>query len=402
MNKDKNILIQLNPKEGLLKRKIRRHLASLGFTKANGGALLAPGFTKEVIRAVHAPQRKLILENSSTFLSKSLPVLQKYFASGADVDASKIAPRLERVISGTWQSDLFRLASLSWSVPVSSGFGRRLRFLIWDEQNGKLIGLLAIGDPVFNLAVRDKFIGWSGADRAERLVNVLDSYVLGAIPPYNMLLGGKLVACMVRSREIYDEFAATYGQSVGIISQQSKCPQLLAVTTSSSMGRSSLYNRLKVNGTVYFKSLGFTGGWGHFHVPDNLFVEMRDYLRQKGHEYADLHAFGQGPNWRIRTIRAALAELGFKGDLLKHGIQREVFVSLLADNSLELLRGETGLTKLDSLQSAKAIGEMAVNRWMIQRACSHNEYKQWSPLFMEGLIKTGLTHKTVEPVSIAV
>lgn len=59
MNKDKNILIQLNPKEGLLKRKIRRHLASLGFTKGNGGALLAPGFTKDVIRAVHAPQRKL-------------------------------------------------------------------------------------------------------------------------------------------------------------------------------------------------------------------------------------------------------------------------------------------------------------------------------------------------------
>jgi len=34
---------------------------------------------------------------------------------------------------------------------------------------------------------------------AKRLVNVMDAYVLGAVPPYNMLLGGKLVASLVRS-----------------------------------------------------------------------------------------------------------------------------------------------------------------------------------------------------------
>jgi hypothetical protein len=38
-------------------------------------------------------------------------------------------------------------------VPVSNGFGRRLRYLVWDEHNDKLIGLIAIGDPVFNLSV---------------------------------------------------------------------------------------------------------------------------------------------------------------------------------------------------------------------------------------------------------
>ena len=77
------------------------------------------------------------------------------------------------------------LASLTWSVPVSNGFGRRLRYLVWDESNGKLMGLIAIGDPVFNLAARDKLIGWTSKDRNSRLVNIMDAYVLGAIPPYN-------------------------------------------------------------------------------------------------------------------------------------------------------------------------------------------------------------------------
>jgi Domain of unknown function (DUF4338) len=43
--------------------------------------------------------------------------------------------------------------------------GGRLRYLLWDEHNEKLIGLIAIGDPVFNLSVRDNLIGWNVRDR---------------------------------------------------------------------------------------------------------------------------------------------------------------------------------------------------------------------------------------------
>jgi hypothetical protein len=119
-------------------------------------------------------------------------------------------PRLELVEADTWQSDLFRLAGLSWSVPVSAGFGRRLRYLVWDDSNEKLIGIIALGDPVFNLKVRDELIDWTSKDRAKRLVNIMDAYVLGAVPPYNFLLGGKLVASLIRTKEVRDDFAKKY------------------------------------------------------------------------------------------------------------------------------------------------------------------------------------------------
>jgi hypothetical protein len=96
---------------------------------------------------------------------------------------------------------------LTWSVPVSNGFGRRLRYLVWDKQNEKLLGIIAIGDPIFNLSVRDNHIDWNVEDGGKRLVNMMDAYVFGALPPYNMLLGGKLVACLLRTRDIYDDFA---------------------------------------------------------------------------------------------------------------------------------------------------------------------------------------------------
>jgi hypothetical protein len=254
-----------------------------------------------------------------------------------------------------------------------------LRYLVWDNHNGKLIGLIAIGDPVFNLSVRDKLIGWTVHDRAARLVNVMDAYVLGAVPPYNALLGGKLVACLLRSRDIYDDFTRKYGGSTGIISGAEKRARLLAVTTSSSMGRSSVYNRLKLQGCEYLTSIGYTGGWGHFHIPDSLFAELREYLRDIGHGYADKHRYGEGPNWRLRTTRAALGALGFKEDMLRHGIQREVFLSFLASNARAILQTGRGRPNISSLLKIEDIGQMAVQRWIAPRSSRRPEYRAWTP-----------------------
>jgi hypothetical protein len=248
------------------------------------------------------------------------------------------------------------------------------------------MGIIAIGDPVFNLSVRDTLIDWDARARGERLVNIMDAYVLGALPPYNALLGGKLVACLIRSRDIYDDFAKAYGKTTGIISQQEKKARLLAVTTSSSMGRSSVYNRLKLGGIEYFKSIGYTGGWGHFHIPDSLFLDLREYLREIGHPYADLHRFGQGPNWRMRTTRVALQALGFKNDMLRHGIQREVFICEFANNALKLLHRGRGRPDLSSLLSAEEVANLAVERWMLPRSQRRPEFKVWKREQIEELL----------------
>ncbi|WP_323885078.1 Druantia anti-phage system protein DruA [Aeromonas hydrophila] len=370
-------IICINPREANLKRKLREHLQSLGFTKSSEGVLQAPGNTKDAIRSLHRSQRDERLLASQNLVSLKSAKLMKFFASGKDIEVDKISPVLERISANTWQSDLFRLATLSWSVPVSSGFGRRLRYLVWDENNGKLMGLIAIGDPVFNLGVRDKFIGWDTNDRGARLVNLMDAYVLGAIPPYNFLLGGKLIACLLRSRELYQDFASAYGNATGVISGIEKNASLLAITTTSSMGRSSVYNRLKLNGIQYLQSIGYTGGWGHFHIPDWLFSELRDYLRDIDHSYADQYEFGQGPNWRLRTTRAALSALGFKDDMMRHGIQREVFISQLAENSRKILQSGKGRPDISSLLSTRDISEQAVNRWMIPRSRNKSEFRYW-------------------------
>ena len=288
-----------------------------------------------------------------------------------------IRPRVELVTSGTREADLFRLATLTRSVPVSEGYGRRMRFLVWDDSIGRLMGVIALGDPVFNRNVRDSAIGWGVEDRKDRLVNVMDAYVLGALPPYNSLLCGKLVACLVRTKEVRDCFAARYRRAVGVISGKRKDPSLVMVTTSSSLGRSSVYNRLRLDGVTYFESVGFTSGYGHFHVDQSLFEEMRAYLKRRRHPYCGNNRFGNGPNWKLRAIRASLGLLGMDHDLLHHGINREVFICRLAKNADRILRGENKRPNFNGLLSVDEVSCLALERWVCPRALRQPEFSRW-------------------------
>lgn len=381
--------------EAKLKRAIRQHFTRLGFKKGKDGTLQLPGQGKDIVRKLHSGQRDEKLRANEIFLERNTDKLLSNFANGDEIDPTQIRLVLKRVRSDTPEADLFRLATLTWSVPVSSGFGRRLRYLVWDEGHDKLAGVIALGDPVFNLSVRDRLISWSTEDRSKRLVNLLDAYVLGAVPPYTFLLGGKAVAALVRTQEVVDDFQRAYGETVGIISGTAKHANLLMVTTTSSMGRSSVYNRLRLDGTPYFTPIGYTIGWGHFHITDDLFEKMRTYLRLLNHGYADHHEYGEGPNWRLRTIKAALARLGINESVLKHGIKRQVFVCGMAANTFDILRGKAAQPNYGDLKSVAEVSQMAVKRWMIPRAERETVFRRWKrdsiPLMIRGTMVGSLS-----------
>lgn len=364
--------------QATLKRHIREHFRRLGFTRASDGSLVPPSFDKAGYREMHRHQRNEKLEKNSKFLADKGADLIQFFASGAEVVPAEISPRLALVEANSLESDLFRFASLLWQVPVSEGYGRRMRFLVWDDAIGKVIGIFALGDAVFNLGVRDDLIGWTAEDRKARLVNLMDAYVLGAVPPYNMLLCGKLLASLLRTKEVEIAFRKKYKDSVGIISGERRRPKLVAITTTSALGRSSVYNRVKLRGIQILSPIGYTKGWGHFHVPTALFDEMRAYLERKEDSYAATFEFGQGPNWRLRTIRRVFSDLGLGANMAQHGLAREVFICTLADNALEILRGDAKRPIYRDLETVADVAGHALARWVIPRAGRDLRYLDWT------------------------
>lgn len=348
-------------------------LEDLGFT-FSAGQVTPPVYTdKDSIRRMYLAERRKFVEERADLLQRlerrALPI----FAKGSEVAPPALRPRIELVTSRL-QADIFRYACLLWSIPVSPGYGRRLRFLIFDDSNEKLIGLLGLADPVYCLAVRDSWIGWTDNDKRRRLWHVMDAFVLGAVPPYNYLLGGKLIAMLATSNVVREHFIARYeGRRSGILGII-RDPYLVLLTTGSAMGRSSMLNRLKRDGEPIWASLGMTLGWGHFHLGDGHFKAMADFMREEFPDVFNSYKFGGGPSWKLRVIRSCLRELEIPATALKHGIKREVFAAPLSHNWRAFLQGEQETPAFHD-RSTEDLMAFFRERWLLPRATRDSRYK---------------------------
>ena len=107
--------------------------------------------------------------------------------NGSDINPSAVKPILLRVKEG-WHNDLFRLSRYFWSISYSYGFGRRLRYLVLDESNEKLIGIFGLQSPPIGFPSRDQLFSYPEGRKTEFVNQTMDIFTLGAMPPYNRLL----------------------------------------------------------------------------------------------------------------------------------------------------------------------------------------------------------------------
>jgi hypothetical protein len=290
----------------------------------------------------------------------------------------KISPHLVEVLPGSEHELLFRYARLHWSIPICPGYGRRLRFVIYDTSNKKLIGIFGLSDPVFSLGPRDRWIGWGRDAKAARMQCVLDLFVLGAVPPYSRLLCGKLIALFTTCATVQQVFRRKYGNRHAYISRKPLDGRLALLTTTSALGRSSIYNRLGYRGEHVFRSVGFTQGSGEFQFDNGFYAELRRFALKHCAATAKHPLWGEGFRNRREVLRKALPLLGLSPDLLYHGVSREIFVVPLASNTREFLRGEE--PDVESLvRTAEELFGWFRERWLLPRALRDQSYKLFSP-----------------------
>jgi hypothetical protein len=356
---------------------IRSSLRKQGFRIRNGRVELPAAPDKDLLRRLHATAVAHRVERSEDGLRRHEPELLAKIANGADIHPERIAPKLVRVRSESFEELLFRYACLHWSVPVSSGYGRRLRYLVVDDSNGKLMGILGLGDPVINLRARDEYIGWTPDVRRLRLGHVMDVFALGAVPPYSHLLCGKLVALLATSNEVRRAFRRKYAGRKSRIRRHQHDGRLALLTTTSALGRSSLYNRLNHDGDKVYCSVGFTEGFGEFHFSNGLYSTISDYAKRWCEPSERKSRWGDGYRNRREVLAKCLRKIGLSKNWLVHGVQREVFVVPLASNALPFLRGEQArLLSFD--RPASTLIEAFRNRWLLPRAERDDRYQQWT------------------------
>lgn len=331
---------------------------------------------KPSIRRLHRLAVAHRIERAQPRLARHESALLDSIADGSAIEPALITPRLIEVLPRTTDELLFRYAALHWSIPVSSGYGRRLRFLLWDSTHDKLIGILGLGDPVFALNPRDRWIGWDRASRGERLHHVMDAFVLGAVGPYAQLLCGKLVALAATSLEVRTAFQRKYVGRPGTISGKARDGRLALVTTTSALGRSSLYNRLRMAGTPAAISVGYTRGSGEFHFSNGLYRTMTDYAVANCVPTAKHSEWGTGFRNRREIVKKVLQDVGMSDQWIYHGVRREIFALPLASNTLSFLRGEHQRLRWYP-RALEDIFDEFRERWLLPRAERDQRFREF-------------------------
>lgn len=359
-----------------LREKVLDSLKNQGFLLSTDGISLPDQVDKDKLRGIHQLAVQHRREQGSSLKSKE-PQLIQHIASGCEVNPKKINPRLVKVLPDSWDELVFRYVALHWSIPVSAGYGRRIRFLVMDDQNDKLIGVIGLGDPVFSLRARDEWIDWDRNRRRSHLRHVVDAYVLGAVPPYADLLCGKLVAMLATSTEVRAAFEEKYSTSTSLINGTMGSSALALLTTTSALGRSSVYNRIRFRGREVYRAVGFTNGSGEFQFSNGVYGEIRKFAEEHCHPSAKHSSWGNGFRSKREVVRKVLSELGLPMSYHYHGVQRQVFVAPLASNWQSFLQGRAKQLKYYK-QDAASLTAYFTKRWLIPRSQRLQSYRDFT------------------------
>jgi len=348
---------------------IVRDLLRLGWEmnfQANRVLIKPPAnYDKKIIKDSMQIKRKESFAKNAVWIKQHLPIAKQNLADGIDVWESSIDPIVE-ICESPKQLDLFRILRFYWSSPYSEYVGRRIKLLVRDNAlpQKPVIGIAALGSSIVHIPARDKWIGWDTKARTKNLVYAMDAYVLGALPPYNYLLGGKLISYIIASNEVRRIFERKYRGVVTNISERT-ANRLSCIFTTSLYGKSSQYNRIKYKDQLLYIPIGQTKGYGTLHLTNETFAAIRELLKSRN--ILVTNRFGDGPIWRMRVMRTAADMLGFDADfLLRHSFQREVYAVPLARNFKEFLRGEHCRLRYYNYSFAELI-EFWKERWLVNR-----------------------------------
>lgn len=232
-----------------------------------------------------------------------------------------------------------------------------------------------------------KIVRKAKADRVGTAI--ADLTVCGAVPPYNEILGGKLVAMLLVGPEVVVEYRRRYGGVPSVIASSmagrplSRAADLVFIGTTSLYGqRPSQYDRIRIpcdpgsagSGTgLRYEYLGRTRGLGTFQFGDPTVSELALLLAQSKRGQQVNSVFGEGVNPRLRKLRDGLDALGLPtDDLLNHGGPRLVYGVELTHNTRAYLLGldkhpHYVLAQKGPKQYTQQIVRGWAKRWLLSR-----------------------------------
>jgi uncharacterized protein DUF4338 len=235
--------------------------------------------------------------------------------------------------------------------------------------------------------------GWRALDvalaeirKAGLASQVVDVSICGAVHPYNELLGGKLAALVLHSKEVRELYEQQYGNRISLIASQlagrpvRRSARLKVLTTTSLYGvGSSQYNRLKLRAAehaglpydihwrLFDRETDRTSGYGTVHLGNQTLDALRELSAVTHGARRVNNRFGEGSSPRLRQIREGLEALGLESShILHHATPRLFCATELEPAAREQLLGLQGPCGIEPARLS-AIAAAWRRRWLLKR-----------------------------------
>ena len=164
-------------------------------------------------------------------------------------------------------------------------------------------------------------------------------------------------------------FAMKYEGKKTVLQGRHIPARLLFFTTTGAYGKSSVYNKIKIDGEAISQFIGYTQGSGSFHIPNDLFEDFVRYL-QKRH-YDVKRGYGAGPSKKMRLINDTMDLLGISNGS-EHGIRRAVYLFPMVKNLEDVIQNYE--EPKWHRRSVKRISDYWKEHWAKPRANTRKEY----------------------------
>ena len=292
--------------------------------------------------------------------------IQQLFNYAVNAEQRRQELLQEGLEAGIVESDKSELGSISKETEDALYNRKRA------EQLGRLLIAKKVLLDIYNSEqFAENFIGFCNSEYGNSAIrsalvaqktqhigsSLMELNVCGAIPPYNEILGGKLVALLAASPQVIHDYRERYASKASMIASRLKGADVFRPadlvyvgTTSLYYVGSSQYNRLKIPGSVFnsdfdivWKRLGMTIGFGTMHISKATTLSLTE-ATSNGYNRIN-HVFGEGASPKMRLLTMAIRELlestnEDSKDFSKHAMSRIVYGVCLAKNTIDYLMGK--------------------------------------------------------------
>jgi len=345
--------------------------------------------------SIFAKERQSELKRSNSDINGDLGEIEEEIFELADVEDEALQPDVSK--------EILALDEKGYEAKI----GDARRQLIFKKRAFELSRLLSarlvfqslrrtpnLLDAIDVMLNRDEFLVAVNsalvAHKKRRIgTNMLEITTCGAIPPYNEILGGKLVALLMLSPQIIADYHRRYGDRPSLIASQLRnlpvirSSELVYLGTTSLYGLgSSQYNRLRLPAGLLhpdqpelrYREIGHTSGFGTVQFSSDTsraLAKMDEYL----YGFQDVnHIFGEGFSPKLRKIRAGLSNLGFDSDvILRHNQPRILYAIELCTEARAFLLGEPTVlpeyiaNPSNTEEATECIAQFWRQRWLHSR-----------------------------------